>query len=468
MRMGIGLNLEQTQKLIITPELRQAIAILQLSSQELTEFLEEQLLENPVLELGETEEVSLNEDGAGEETGAAEPEKFDVDWQDYFADGRDLGYTGMAETRTEESSFEQFVSRENTLHEHLLLQLILSLSQPEMIKIGEFLIGNIDDNGYLRISVEEAVAALGCAENEVESVLKVIQEFDPPGVGARNLAECLLLQLTYLYGDQPLARAIITEHLEDLGEGRITKIARQLAITPGEVQAVADLIKTLDPKPGRRFGGGDETRYIVPDVVVEKVAGEYVVLVNDHMCSRLRINSQYRALLNQGFNEEEETKKFIESKLSSALWILKSIEQRRLTLYRVVKTIVSFQKDFLDYGIRHLKPLTLKQVADVVDLHESTVSRAIANKYVQTPQGVYELKFFFASGVAKNCGQGVASESIKRAIKELIDKEDPANPLTDQALTDCLKRQGLRISRRTVAKYRDEMGIPAAGRRKRF
>ncbi|NLL18421.1 MAG: RNA polymerase factor sigma-54 [Clostridia bacterium] len=467
MRMGIGLNLEQTQKLIITPELRQAIAILQLSSQELTEFVEAELLENPVLELAEVEEAPAEEAAAGEET-AAETEQFDLDWQEYFADGRDIGYTGMAETRIEETSFEQFVSEESTLHDHLLWQLKLSQAQPEIIEIGEFLIGNIDDNGYLRISVEEAVEALGCQEHEVLTALELIQEFDPPGVAARNLVECLLLQLDSTYGEQPLARTIIVDYLEDLGEGRITKIAKNLGVSPGEVQEAGDLIKTLDPKPGRRFGDNTSTRYIIPDVAVEKVAGEYVVLVNDYTGSRLRINPQYRSILVQGISGEEDTKKFIESKLNSAVWIIKSIEQRRLTLYRVVKTIVDFQKDFLDYGIRHLKPLTLKQVADVVDLHESTVSRAIANKYVQTPQGVHELKFFFASGVEKAGGQGVASESIKKAMKELIDKEDPANPLTDQALTDALKRQGVRISRRTVAKYRDEMGIPSAGRRKRF
>lgn len=467
MRMGIGLNLEQTQKLIITPELRQAIAILQLSSQELMEFVEQELLENPVLELGEVDDAPVEEEVSNEEI-STETEKFDLDWQEYFADGRDLGYTGMAETRTEEPSFEQFVSEDSTLHDHLMWQLKLSKLPPEQMKIGEFLIGNIDDNGYLQVSLEEAVEALGCQSQEVVTVLELIHQFDPPGVGARNLVECLLLQLDSIYGEQPLARTIILEYLEDLGECRITKIAKELAISPAEVQAAGDLIKTLDPKPGRRFGDNTSTRYIVPDVVVEKVAGEYVVLVNDFTGSRLRINPQYRSILTQGAADEEDAKKFIESKLSSAIWIIKSIEQRRLTLYRVVKTIIDFQRDFLDYGIRHLKPLTLREVADVVDLHESTVSRAIANKYVQTPQGVFELKFFFASGVEKSGGQGVASESIKRAMKELIDKEDSANPLTDQALTDALKRQGIQISRRTVAKYRDEMGIPAASRRKRF
>ncbi|HHY60432.1 MAG TPA: RNA polymerase factor sigma-54 [Clostridia bacterium] len=466
MRMSIGLNLEQTQKLIITPELRQAIAILQLSSLELSEFLQQELLENPVLEMGEeTEEAAAVE----EVRVSGEEDLFDeIDWQEYFADGRDLGYTGMEETRTEESSFEQFVSEDSTLHEHLMMQLHLSRADGRVYAIGEFLIGNIDDNGYLRITLEDAAAQLDCSPAEVEEVLRLIQDFDPPGVGARNLAECLLIQFHYLYGQNPLAESIILHHLQDLGEGRLTKIAKALNITPNEVQYIGDLIRTLDPKPGRRFGSNLDTRYIVPDVVVEKVAGEYVILVNDYIGSRLRINSHYRDLLGQGKPCDEETKRFLESKLNSALWIIKSIEQRRLTLYRVVKTIVSFQRDFMEYGIKHLKPLTLRQVAEALGLHESTVSRAIANKYVQTPQGVYELKFFFASGVEKSGGQGVAAESVKKILQELIAKEDPANPLTDQALTDILTRQGLRISRRTVAKYRDEMGIPSANRRKRF
>lgn len=465
MRMIIGLNLEQTQKLIITPELRQAIAILQLSSLELSEFLERELMENPVLEMGEEPEEATTVD---ESQADMDQDKFDIDWQEYFADGRDLGYTGMAETKTEESSFEQFVSEDSTLHEHLMMQLQLSRVENIIAIIGEFLIGNIDDNGYLKITLEEAADQLGYSVEEVEAALQIIQEFDPPGVGARNLAECLLIQFHYLYGENPLAETIIANHLEDLGEGRITKIAKTLDITPSEVQCIGDLIRTLDPKPGRRFGGNLDTRYIVPDVVVEKVAGEYVILVNDHVGSRLRINSKYRDLLGTGKACDEEAKKFIESKLNSALWIIRSIEQRRLTLYRVVKAIVAFQLEFLEYGVKHLKPLTLRQVAEELDLHESTISRAIANKYVQTPQGVFELKFFFASGVERAGGRGVAAESIKKIIQELIDKEDPANPLTDQALTDNLKRQGIRISRRTVAKYRDEMGIPAANRRKRF
>lgn len=466
MRMGMGLNLEQTQKLIITPELRQAIAILQLSSLELHEFIEQEMLENPVLELGEDGEEASTKEETKEETD--ELEELDLDWQEYFADGRDLGYTGMRERRTEETSFEQFIGEETTFQEHLMMQLNLSLSEGELRGIGEFLIGNIDDNGYLCISVEEAAKHLASEEQVVEVALKVIQGFEPPGVGARNLAECLLLQLEYLYGDEPLARIVIEEYLEDLAGGRITKIARDLSITPHEVQSIGDLIKTLDPKPGRRFSGNQETRYIVPDVVVEKVAGEYVVLVNEQIGPRLRINSQYRDLLGETLTDGEDTKKFIEGRLNSALWIIRSIEQRRLTLFRVVSSIVEFQRDFLEYGIKHLRPLTLRQVADKLELHESTVSRAIANKHVQTPQGVYELKFFFASGVEKASGQVIAAESIKKTMEELIAREDPANPLTDQVLTDNLNRQGIRISRRTVAKYRDEMGIPSATRRKRF
>ncbi|HHX51339.1 MAG TPA: RNA polymerase factor sigma-54 [Clostridia bacterium] len=465
MRMGIGLNLEQTQKLIITPELRQAITILQLSTQELMDYLEQELMENPVLEMKEeVEEKEVKETSLEEEN-----EQFDVNWQEYFSDGSDLGYIrSPREHRSEEVTFEQFVSEATSLHEHLYLQLNLSLPPGQQRRIGNFLIGSIDDNGYLRTSIEEAAACLKCSPAEVEEALKLVQSFDPPGVGARNLAECLLQQLSQLKADSPLVVAIVQSHLEDLAAGRITRIAKALDISPVEVQDIGDLIRTLDPKPGRQFGGNQDARYIVPDAVIEKVAGKYVVLINEQSGPRLGINPVYRSLVRREMPCDDHTIKFIEGKLNSALWVIRSIEQRRLTLYRVVSSIVDFQMDFLEKGIKHLKPLNLRQVADTLEMHESTVSRAIANKYVQTPQGVYELKFFFASGVERRSGTAIASDSIKKMLQEFIQCEDPGEPLTDQALTDLLNGQGIRISRRTVAKYRDEMDIPPATRRKRF
>ncbi|NLC38769.1 MAG: RNA polymerase factor sigma-54 [Clostridia bacterium] len=467
MRMGIGLNLEQTQKLIITPELRQAITILQLSTLELTNYLEQELMENPVLEI--KEEAEEKEHKETELSLEEENERFDVNWQEYFSDRSDLGYIpSPREHRPEEATFEQFISEATSLHEHLRLQLNLSLPPGEKRRIGYFLIGSIDDNGYLRTSVEEAAFCLKCSPRKVEEVLALVQSFDPPGVGARNLAECLLIQLSQLEEDSSLAVEIIQHHLEDLAAGRITRIAKALEISPIKVQEMGDLIRTLDPKPGRQFGGNQDARYIVPDAIIEKVAGKYVVLINEQSGPRLGINPVYRSLVRREMPCDDHTIKFIEDKLNSALWVIRSIEQRRLTLYRVVSCIVDFQMDFLEKGIKYLKPLNLRQVADTLEMHESTVSRAIANKYVQTPQGVFELKFFFASGVERRSGSAIASDSIKKMIQEYIQGENPGEPLTDQALTDLLNGQGIRISRRTVAKYRDEMDIPPASRRKRF
>lgn len=463
MQMGMGLNLIQTQKLIITPEFRQAIAILQLQSQELELFIEQELLNNPLLDLEEEfhEELTLQEKGEKEE------EKFDLDWQEYFADGRDLGYTGGGEA-SEGTPFEQMVRGKANLQDDLLMQWRLSIKETTTESIGEYLIGNLDANGYLKIELEYVAEFLKCPIEQVRQTLKLIQDLEPVGIAARDLQECLLIQLEKFYGERLLAKTIIEKYLEDLAAGRITKIAKELGTTAVEVQKAGDLIKTLNPKPASDYLDEEETEFIFPDVVVRKIAGEYIVLVNDYSGPRLRISPQYRGLLTNEKDFEAKDRKFLEERLQSALWIIKSIEQRRLTLYRVVTSIVNFQKDFLEEGVKKLRPLTLREVAEELEIHESTVSRAIANKYVQTPRGIFELKYFFASGVEKYSGKTASSESIKKRMEELIDNEDKSNPLTDQALTERLQEEGIKISRRTVAKYREELGIWAAGRRKRF
>ncbi|MHB1420125.1 MAG: RNA polymerase factor sigma-54 [Bacillota bacterium] len=465
--MGFGLTLEQSQRLVMTPELRQAIKILQLSTVELTEYIEQELLENPVLEF--KEEIDDREsNGAETEEPVVETEAFDLDWLEYFQDGIDQGYTRVPKEEKTYYSPEQYLSQMPSLTEYMSLQLHLATSNKRKRAIGEFLIGNIDDQGYLTTSVEETSVHLQMPVRRVERTLALIQGFDPPGVGARNLRECLIIQIRLLGVGHPLAELVISHHLEDLAAGRMGKIARALNISVHEVQEAADLIKTLDPKPGLRFGSSQEVRYIVPDVVIERANGEFIVLINDLSTPRLGLNPLYRSLLRQDSQCDPDTKKFIQGKLNAAAWIIKSIEQRRATLFRVVNCIASFQRTFLEDGVKMLKPLNLRQVAEVVGVHESTVSRAIANKYVQTPQGVFELKFFFASGVENGSGSGTASESVKKSIQEFISAEDPKNPLTDQQITSCLNLQGIRISRRTVAKYRDELGIQATPRRKRY
>lgn len=468
MRLGFGLNLEQTQKLIMTPQLRQAITILQLSALELSDYIEESLTENPLLEVKEEVPADNGEELKELPEAEVKEQELDFDWQEYFAEGSsDAGYSETPREKAEErGSFENFVARTPSLHEHLHTQLRLHTWTRAERKIGEFLIGSIDDNGYLRATVEEVASFTGEDQAEVERVLGIIQGFDPPGVGARDLVECLLLQLQQQGELEPVLEKLIRHHLEDLAAGRFHKIAGNLGLTLQQVQALVDKIKTLDPKPGRTYGGR-ETRYVVPDIVVERVNGDYVVIVNDSVFPRLSINNAYQSILT-GQETDPETVKFLETKLNSAAWLIRSIEQRRLTLYKVANCIVNLQREFLDKGLKYLKPLNLRQVAETVGVHESTVCRAVANKYIQTPQGMYELKFFFNSGVASTGGGMMSSQSVKKLIKELVEKEDQNEPLSDQKLAKLLNQQGIRISRRTVAKYRKEAGLATTSQRKRY
>ncbi|MGE5675888.1 MAG: RNA polymerase factor sigma-54 [Mycobacterium leprae] len=453
MRLGFGLEMQQTQRLVMTPELRQAITVLQLPVAELGEYIEQELLENPCLDAEPKEE-------AEEPVTSTETERL-------------LEYLGKSERGGEAPSdgdddlgFEAFAALMPNLPEHLLAQLLLLGLEPAERRIGEFLINSLDDNGYLAMTTAEAAAALQAPAEQVERVLDLVQGFDPPGVGARSLKECLLLQWATVDDGNPLVAPLIEGYLDDLGEGRITHIADRLGATPAEVQEAADLVRTLDPKPGRRFGRDSETRYILPDVTVERVGGEYVVLVNEGTLPKLTINSQYRQILGAG--GETQARKYVEERIHAAMWLLKAIEQRRMTLYKVTEALVQFQRSFLDHGVRHLRPLTLREVAEVVGVHESTVSRATAGKYLQTPRGTFDFKFFFSSGVDNARGEGMAAESVKRIMADLISKEDSREPLSDQALTDMMKKQGLNISRRTVAKYREEMGVASSGKRKRY
>jgi len=469
MRMGFGLNIEQTQKLIMTPELRQAITILQLSAVDLAEYIEEQLLENPCLEVKEDHTEKGERETVPEgEAPVRNEDKFDIDWQEYFADTSDLGFVNRGQGGDrEEVGFDYFLTQAPTLQEHLSFQLSLAELGKKQQKIGEFIIGNIDEHGYFRSTLEEVADYCHCSIAEAEEILNTVQGFDPPGVGARSLTECLLIQVAALNIENSVLDEIIKNYLHELAAGKIQKIAKVLHVSLREVQEAADILKTLDPKPGRKFSDGKATRYIVPDIVVERVCGEYIVLVNDVTVPRLGINNTYKQILS-GDSGDRETRKFVEAKLNAASWLVKSIEQRRLTLYKVADCIVRMQRDFLDHGIKWLKPMNLRQVAESVGLHESTVSRATSNKYMQTPQGVFEMKYFFSSGVDSKGGEMVSSESIKKMLREMVEQENHGKPLSDQKMADILNGKGINISRRTVAKYREEMGVPAAGKRKRY
>lgn len=456
MRMDFGLKLELNQKLVMTPQLRQAIAILQLSSLELTEMVEQELLENPVLE--------------AEEKAAAEPVEEEADdkireyfdWADYFDDGTDAGF---APRNDDKPSFTTFVSAVSTLHEHLEFQLHLTLLDEAARAVGQYLIGCIDENGYLCGTVEEAARNLGAAEDTVDTVLKVIQTFDPAGVGARDLRECLLIQAEQKSAADPLALAILDKYLDEVAAGHFKNIADKLGCTPHDVQRAVDFIRTLDPKPGRAFDGGEQPCYIIPDVTIERVAGNYIIIINDHNVPHLTINPYYRRVVRDA---DSEAKKFVEGRINAAIWLIKSIEQRRRTLYNVVETIVELQRDFFDHGPKYLRPLTMKRVADKVGIHESTVSRAIANKYADTPHGLFSLRAFFSAGLQGADGETLSAATVKRQIKELVAAEDASQPLSDQALTEILTGRGVAVSRRTVAKYREELNIQSSSKRRRY
>jgi RNA polymerase sigma-54 factor len=463
MRLGYGMKLEQTQKLVMTPELRQAIKVLQLSAIDLAQYVENAMLENPLLEVTEEEH---------EEAPSKDEDDFNEEWCDYLAECGQIERSfeqAAGHEEKEHYSLEHFVAQTPSLQDHLYLQLRLTLSDPKDMEIGEFLIGNINDRGYFNIGLEEVQKISGFHIQEIERILKVIQSFDPPGVGARDLQECLLIQLDQHGQRTPVLEKIIRFYLDDLANGNLFKIATSTGLTVQEVQQEVDLIKLLDPIPGRNFYHPGENRYIVPDVVVEKVNGEYVIVVDDVAVPRLMINHNYQRMVKQKTDCDQGTVEFIQNKMKAALWLIRSIEQRRLTLYKVVQCIIDYQWDFLEKGIKYLKPLNLKQIADMAELHESTVSRATANKYVQTPQGLFEIKFFFTSGVENAAaGKMVAAESVKHALKEMVTTEDPYKPYSDQQLCEQLQKKGINIARRTVAKYRKEMGVPSMRQRKRY
>lgn len=464
MKMNYGLTLEQTQKLIMTPELRQAIKILQLSSIELSEYIEQAVLNNPVLEMSDSEEQF------GEPVEERENPADEIDWEEYFQKVNDFGYVkGFRGNYDDENdfSYEKFVSKEPTLHEHLMFQLHLSTMSKKDQKIGEYIIGNLDKNGYLRISCEEIARLLQCSVEEVLNVLKIIQSFEPAGVGARDLTECLLIQIKQRGLKHPYLEKVVKHYLNDLADARFNKISEELGITLKEVQEIKDIIKTLEPKPGRNFRDSDDTQYVSADAVVEKVGDEYVVIIKDTTAPRLTINNFYRNLLTSEAKESP-ISKFLSNRLESALWLIKSIEQRRMTMFKVVSSIVEAQKEFFDKGVKYLKPLNLKDIADKIGVHESTVSRATNGKYVQTPRGIFELKYFFNSGINTTNGTATSSKTVKSMIKEIIEKENPKKPYSDQKIADILKQRGIRISRRTVAKYRDEMKILPSIKRKRY
>jgi len=462
------LLLKTTQKLVMTATLQQAIKLLPLSRLELIQKVHQEILENPFLEDVATQEISdteLANEELSQET-QQESEEFEVDWEAYLQDfSSSPDYT--PDVGKEVRSLEATLKSETSLAEYLLWQLSLTVHDELEKEIGTYLIGNIDDDGYLQCQTEEVATVLGCDEAQICAVLSVIQSFDPPGIGACNLQESLLIQLRHLEMDDSLASKIVQQCLSQLDERYFQKIAKSFGVTINEVIAAVGLIRTLDPKPGSRFNS-PRIEYITPDVVVVKVDDDYQVVLNEDGMPNLRINVLYQNVLRQNDGMQSETREYLEEKFRSAVWLMKSVEQRRQTLLRVTKSLCKFQREFLDKGLAYLKPLVLKDVADDIGMHESTVSRVTTNKYVYTPQGVFELKFFFHSGLESLEGDAMSSVSVKDIIRKAVAAEEPRKPLTDQQLMMILEAKGVKIARRTIAKYRQELRIPPASRRKRL
>lgn len=458
MKLSYDLTLEQSQKLIMTPELRQAIELLQFNSLELKEYISNELEENPMLESSNTIEEFENIE---EYTRNKE-----IDWKEYLEKYDDISYRPQTDKNIQEHNYEAFTSSTATLNEHLMLQLSFSDLDDGEYKIGENIIQGINDNGYLNTPLEEIAKQTNSNMDEVEKLLEIIQRFEPLGVGARDVKECLLIQVKEDKIIEPYIIKIIENYLEDIALNKIQKISKELNIELKEVQYAFDYIKGLEPKPGRSFdGNSDDIRYITPDAEIQLVDGVFIVIINDITGPRLNINNYYKELMRTA--NDKNTIDFLSERFNRALWVIRSIEQRRSTIHKVIESILKFQMEFFLEGERSLRPLTLKDIAEDIEMHESTISRATSGKYVQTPRGLFELKYFFSSGLLGISGD-VSSTSIKSILKDIIDNENTKKPYSDQKISELLKEKGINISRRTVAKYRDELNIPSSSIRRRF
>lgn len=480
MALEIRQNLKLAQTLIMTQKLQQAIKLLQLSRMELLGEIHQALETNPILEEQLSEERTLEnpeedwpafsvEQAAEEpqENGDAKSSVEEWDWDNFLKDQQMPTPTFQEYEEREAPAFENLNAQKTTLKHHLLWQLRMMDLDEEGERIAALILGNLDNDGYLRATVEEIAEEAGCDPSRVESVLKLVQSLDPPGVAARDLKECLLLQLAVLGAPEPLLSAIVEHHLQNLGNRNYHAIARDLKVSLEEVAKACEFIATaLNPKPGRQFDA-EEANYINPDVFVQKIGDEFVITLNEDGLPKLRINNFYLEAMRNPEKLSDAAKQYIQKHLDNALWFIRSINQRQRTLYKVAESIVRFQRDFLDHGLSHLKPLTLRQVAEDVQMHESTISRVTTSKYIHTPQGVLDLKYFFNSGINLGLGDQIASESVKEKIRQLVQAENPENPLSDQEIADLLRKEDVIIARRTVAKYRGMLGVLPSSKRKK-
>ncbi|MBI9078158.1 MAG: RNA polymerase factor sigma-54 [Pseudodesulfovibrio sp.] len=468
--MGLELRqqLKLSQQLVMTPQLQQAIKLLQLSRLELLETVQQELMENPFLDEPETEADVSESTEKITESQAEEELVRNADWENYlgeFSSTSKQSNSRDSEIPEEGLSFEARLASKPTLEGHVNWQMRLSNFTDNEIAIGEIVLGNIDVNGYLQASAEEIISMVQATEAEVESVIKRIQRLDPVGIAARTPQECLLIQMDVLGYDDPILVSLVRDHLEDLEKNRYKPLARKFKISMDELKGYLDLLQTLDPLPGTNFSSS-EPHYVSPDVHVYKYDDEFVVILNEDGLPRIQMNEFYMESMKGSAGKEKE---YFQEKMRSAAWLMKSLYQRQRTLYKVVESIVRFQRGFFENGVTKLNPLILKEVAEDIEMHESTVSRITTSKYVSTPHGIFELKFFFNSALDINDGSQVGSESVKALIKKMIAEEDTKKPLSDELIGEILKKNlDVNIARRTVAKYRSALNIPSSSKRKQY
>ncbi len=472
-----SLELKLAQKLILTPQLQQSIKLLQLPILELSQNITQELIENPfleeVIERSDERVESIEENIPQIQTDDTEAplEKiFGFTTDDYFeergSDGRDLGYfEEFSDERNLQPPVERRIKKTN-LYEHLLWQLRLSNVAEPVGHAAEVIINNLNDDGYLEASIEEVAEASHVNTQTAEEALRLIQEFDPPGVGARNLQECLLLQLRPLNLKDTLVERILIEGFKELEEKKYKQLAARFDTSLEDIIQAVNIIEKLEPRPGRNYSD-EEVLHIVPDVYITESEGKFVITLNDEWIPRIRLSNYYRKLLANKDKLNPEERQFLEEKMRSAMWLLKSLDQRNRTIYKVTESILKFQEDFFRYGIEHLKPLNLRDIAEKVGMHESTISRVTSNKYLQCPQGLFSFRFFFSNTVPSGSGN-ISSTTVKNYIKELISKENPKNPLSDKEIVEFLKRNSIKVARRTVAKYREELRIPSHNKRRKW
>jgi RNA polymerase sigma-54 factor len=470
-----SLHLKVAQKQILTPGLVQMVSVLALNRLELRDLINQEVMENPILE-EVSEENTVSDDYADEAFVKAETEKIpeteppnpfdEFDVASFFNQYLDTGGSSQYREREtiERPSFEQFLSSPQRLTDHLRWQLGAGPANERAAEIAEAIIGNLDENGYLSATLEEIAGSAGCTVAEAEEALKLVQEFDPPGVAARDLRECLLIQLRTLDPQNTLAQQIVSEHLKLLQNNQLRELARMVNRPIDLVKRAVDVIKKLDPRPGLRYNAA-EPRLVEPDVYFRKMGEEWQILMNEDDLPQLRLNSTYRRLLARDAADRE-VRNYVRERLSAAVQLLKNIEQRKHTILRVCETIIRRQQDFLEQGADHLKPMMIKEVAEEVGVHPSTVSRAVANKYAHTPQGVIELRTFFSESVNGPQGNSISLVTLKRRVKKMIEDEEAAHPLTDEQIAKRLADEGVHVTRRTVAKYREDLRIPSTHQRR--